>query len=1313
MLYYYYATDGQQYGPGTVEDLQACFEGGMLDATCLVYGEGFADWITLGEIPDLMARLAPKPKPPPPPTGFRPPPPSLPKPKAAPAAPPLPQAAAAAPATTVAAAAPAPEPPAPKKPDEGVGFWTEKKTCDLVAYYYNTKTGALTWDCPDELKSEADASENAGNWAFIPDDEEGWVPARDIGGGNFQLLNGRTKKVKLKRGQKLLPLSYSSLGRSQSDLVLLDSLDEGLILHNLRERFKRNEIYTAIGGILIAVNPFKRLPLYSPERIEMYHKRGNKQMPPHPFLITSIAYNNILELQIDQSILVSGESGAGKTETTKQCLSFLAEVAGSVNNIEQRVLSANPILEAFGNAKTVRNDNSSRFGRFTEVLLDGSLRIAGAEVKNYLLEKSRVASQGPQERNYHIFYQMCLGAEAEQYGLTHPQYFNYLAQSGCYEVEGMDDVHEFEDVMGAFSLLGFEESKQQSIMSIVAGILHLGNVHFTPDTAGASDGSLIDPETMPSAQWAGREFGVDEESLQRALVNRTMHIRGQGDLTVPLRVEQALENRDALAKFVYDRLFDWLVERINASLRPAGGSAGARFIGILDIFGFEIFETNSFEQLCINFTNEKLQQLFNEDTFKNEEAVYRAEGVDFPPIEFIDNQPVVDLIEQRGGILTILDDIVRGPGKLEQKDAKLSQTLDKQFGPNSFFVPANQHRGLRGVTAFSVKHYAGQVCYNVSGFVLKNMDTLFPDLYELMSGASNGFVASLFPPKTEEGRKRTLGSVFKKSLLELMSKLRSTEPQYIRCVKPNPEKRAGSFSGGMCLEQLRYAGVFEAVRVRKNGYPFRYAFEAFLRRYKVICAMSGRYRPLAPGAAKDQATELIARTGQAFETMQVGRTMMLFRADEYRILELCRALGVERTSAKIQAIARGRLTRRYVRKVKAVVPKLHAALESKDPAQLDAALALVSETLGVFAGFSIAVPIGEWQACKDMREMLALADRLDPMLEKYAYSDLSEDNNFELLFKTLKDAQKVYDFHPNERFDYLYTTGREQFEGWREYRLKPRFEEAMDLLERDQMLELYAEAKRLEYDHPALKEIESLVGLSEEALLKRQYQRAQATNQTNRAMEKEIELKELYLDAHGGMFNFQQCSVLRTPDEYASVCWIGKEAAAANMRVWSDKPIVQSLTEIDDPKVAKAAVRTFKSMLGFAGDKRFAYPDTLVTDIIGDGIGDEDLRVDIFAMIMKQLTQNPNQKSADRYWALLMICLLHFPPGPALENYVHIFIRKHAPGPYKEELTRQCHKAAYVNVAASPPTAEMIPELLSSAGIVDPRAARLSGAFNR
>ena len=372
---------------------------------------------------------------------------------------------------------------------------------------------------------------------------------------------------------------------------------------------------------------------------------------------------------------------------------------------------------------------------------------------------------------------------------------------------------------------------------------------------------------------------------------------------MPLRTDQAVENRDALAKYdqyvcsslfnidvevcscsfflfgacryVYEKLFHWLVTRINASLAP--NCKQSNFIGILDIFGFEIFKQNSFEQLCINFCNEKLQQLFNEDTFKNEEAVYRSEGVAFPPITFIDNQPVVDLIESRGGIFTILDDVVKGPGKPETKDAKFGTTMDANFKANPIFVASHQHKGV-AYTAFSINHYAGTVTYDVDMFVEKNKDSLYADLYDMMARSSDPLIKVQF--SAAQGARRTLASEFKSQLSDLMKGLRATESHYIRCIKSNSQKKPRVFEGASCLEQLKCAGVFEAVTIRKNGYPFRYSFQRFVERYKCIMATESGWVPLKSSNKCDQCHEIITTTKQPFANMRWGTSMVFFRADE-------------------------------------------------------------------------------------------------------------------------------------------------------------------------------------------------------------------------------------------------------------------------------------------------------------------------------------------------------------------------------------------------------------------------------------------------
>ncbi|GMH66552.1 hypothetical protein TrRE_jg1028, partial [Triparma retinervis] len=1137
--FFYMTVDDEQIGPATIKEMRTKWKAGELTADCFYWYEGMNGWEALESNAPLLKQVNP---PAPPPKkrgggGAAAPPPPLPKEDTPPPPPPRAAAPAAPDFASYAQQRPSSStfaPPAAADPahkprrrilEKG---WMEKLTADLVPYYYNTATGALQWEKPAELMSSSNNG-NAANsgWFWVPSEEEGYVAARSMGGKQYQTKAGESFTYSAPRGVTLDPLNPASLSMLHNDLVLLEDLCEGMVLHNLRERYLKDQIYCGVGSILIAINPFKRLPLYTPDIIEKYNKRGNKVLAPHPFDVADKAYKTLLEVEKNQSILVSGESGAGKTETTKQCLMFLAEVAGSKANIEQRVLSVNPILEAFGNAKTLRNDNSSRFGRFSEIILDPEKRIAGAQIQSYLLEKSRVGYQQQGERNYHIFYQLCKSDWAEHYQLGGPENYGYLANSGCTDVKGIDDYREFQDVVESMDQLGFTQDEKHSIFSIISGIIQLGNVTFSAANINGADASTIDD--MGSAYAVASQFGVDSTELHHALTHRTLEIIGQEPIAVPLRVEQAAENRDALAKYVYEKLFNWLVKRINESLAPSCGKSN--FIGILDIFGFEIFEQNSFEQLCINFCNEKLQQLFNEDTFKNEEQVYKSEGVDFPPIQFIDNQPVVDLIEMRGGIFTILDDVVKGPGKPEQKDAKFGTLLDSKFASNPCFVASNMHRGVH-YSAFSINHYAGSVCYNISKFVDKNKDSLYSDLYDMMGKSSDGFIKQQF--SSAQGGRRTLANEFKSQLKALMNELRSTQSHYIRCIKANSQKRPRIFEGGSCLEQLKCAGVFEAVTIRKNGYPFRYTFERFVERYKCVLATEEGWQPLQSTDLRDQCYEILTATKQAFEQMQWGNTMILFRADEYRILELCRALSTDRVSSKIQAKARGRLTRRYLKLVQAARPRLREAESTRDLATLESALQYVNEVLGQFAVFSISAPIAEWARCKELVVVIRESARLEPELEQWLYSDLGDDNNFEMLFKTIKSAREIASKHPTPKFDELYAMAQEQFEGWRDYRLSGRLEEVMKTVERDEMGEIYAECKRLEYESPSLDEIEKLMGVSESELLKMQYKKANENGNAQRAVEKEIELKELVLDQFATNFVFEKCGMLRDPIDYAN-----------------------------------------------------------------------------------------------------------------------------------------------------------------------------------
>ncbi|GJP48412.1 hypothetical protein CLOM_g7701 [Closterium sp. NIES-68] len=687
-------------------------------------------------------------------------------------------------------------------------------------------------------------------------------------------------------------------------MTKLSYLHEPGVLHNLYLRYSVDEIYTYTGSILIAINPFRALPhLYDEQMMEQYKGTRLGELSPHVFAIAETAYRTMIDYGNSQSILVSGESGAGKTETTKLIMQYLAYMGGRANSdgrtIESQVLESNPLLEAFGNAKTVRNNNSSRFGKFVEIQFDRAGRISGAAVRTYLLERSRVVQVSDPERNYHAFYQLCAGAsdeERERLKLAPAETFHYLNQSSCFEIPGKNsNAEEYQNTRRAMEVVGLTIEEQEAIFRVVAAILHLGNITFTSGKA-ADSSKLHGDKAKFHLEAVAELLRVEKKKLRESLLTRTLVTR-DGNIKRDLDPEAAVVSRDTLAKTVYSRLFDWLVDKVNKSIGQ--DPACASIVGVLDIYGFESFETNSFEQFCINLANEKLQQHFNQHVFKAEQDEYEREEIDWSYIEFVDNKDVLELIEKKPmGIISLLDEQCMFPkSSAETFATKLYQTC----AAHSRFEKPKLSQ-----TDFTIDHYAGKVTYQTDLFLDKNKDYVVMEHQELMNHSKCSFVSGLFPVGEGENVKTkftSLGSSFKQQLADLMNTLSTTEPHYVRCVKPNSLNRPGAFENHNVLQQLRCGGVLEAIRISCAGYPTRRTFEEFLDRFSM----------LAPDLEYD--SEIKVTTKQLLEKLgltgfQVGKSKVFLRAGQMADLDAMRANKLHSAVRVIQRCVRTWLARR-------------------------------------------------------------------------------------------------------------------------------------------------------------------------------------------------------------------------------------------------------------------------------------------------------------------------------------------------------------------------------------------------------------------
>ncbi|XP_057322308.1 unconventional myosin IC isoform X2 [Microplitis mediator] len=666
------------------------------------------------------------------------------------------------------------------------------------------------------------------------------------------------------------------------DFVLLEDFqNEQAFIDNLRKRFRENLIYTYIGQVLVSVNPYKWLPIYDTSTIEYYERRNFFEAPPHIFALADTAYRALTKENRDQCILISGESGSGKTEASKKVLEFIAAATGHKKKVEAvnvKLIGSNPVLEAFGNAKTNRNDNSSRFGKYMDIQFDFHGDPVGGNILNYLLEKSRVIHQSSGERNFHIFYQLLAGANDETlrklFLKRNLDTYYYLSNGTKGTVDTIDDVAQYNRVIEAMKTVELNQQEQDDLFSIVASVLHMGNVGFTEEEGQAK---ILKPASVEAI---ASLVGCDVHQLAKAFTHRT--INAQGDVVIsPLNRELAIYARDALAKAVYDRLFTWLVARLNKSLQfnSQNSSARTNVIGILDIYGFEIFQKNSFEQFCINYCNEKLQQLFIQLTLRSEQEEYQREGITWENIDYFNNKVICDLIEEKyKGIISLMDEECLRPG--EPTDISFLDKLNSNLSSHPHYISHQkadiQTQKIMGRDEFRLVHYAGDVTYNVRGFLEKNNDLLFRDLREVMSHTTNSITRAIFDVKDLKSKKRpdTAVTQFKNSLNNLVDILMGKEPSYIRCIKPNDFKISGQFNDKIVLHQVKYLGLMENLRVRRAGFAYRRPYDQFLQRYKSLCPSTW---PSYQGTAKEGVQILVSHLNYDDNEYQMGNTKLFIR----------------------------------------------------------------------------------------------------------------------------------------------------------------------------------------------------------------------------------------------------------------------------------------------------------------------------------------------------------------------------------------------------------------------------------------------------
>ncbi|XP_004524741.1 myosin heavy chain, muscle isoform X16 [Ceratitis capitata] len=765
---------------------------------------------------------------------------------------------------------------------------------------------------------------------WVPDEKEGYLLGEikatkgDI--VSVGLPGGESKDFKKDQLQQVNPPKYEKA----EDMSNLTYLNDASVLHNLRQRYYNKLIYTYSGLFCVAINPYKRYPVYTNRCAKMYRGKRRNEVPPHIFAISDGAYVDMLTNHVNQSMLITGESGAGKTENTKKVIAYFATVGASTKkdesqknkgSLEDQVVQTNPVLEAFGNAKTVRNDNSSRFGKFIRIHFGPTGKLAGADIETYLLEKARVISQQSLERSYHIFYQIMSGSVPgvkDTCFLSDNIYDYYNVSQGKVTVPNMDDGEEFQLADQAFDILGFTSQEKQDVYKITAAVMHMGGMKFKQ--RGREEQAEQDGEEEGGR--VAKLFGCDTAELYKNLLKPRIKV-GNEFVTQGRNVQQVTNSIGALCKGVFDRLFKWLVKKCNETLDTQ--QKRQHFIGVLDIAGFEIFDYNGFEQLCINFTNEKLQQFFNHHMFVLEQEEYQREGIEWTFIDFgMDLQMCIELIEKPMGILSILEEESMFPKATDQTFAeKLTNT---HLGKSAPFQKPKPPKPGQQAAHFAIGHYAGVVAYNITGWLEKNKDPLNDTVVDQFKKSQNKLLVEIFADhpgqsgggeqaKGGRGKKgggfATVSSAYKEQLNSLMTTLRSTQPHFVRCIIPNEMKQPGVVDAHLVMHQLTCNGVLEGIRICRKGFPNRMVYADFKQRYMILAPAI----MVAEKQPKNAAAKCLESVGLDPDMYRIGHTKVFFRAGVLGQMEEFRDERLGKIMSWMQGWARGYLARRNFKKL--------------------------------------------------------------------------------------------------------------------------------------------------------------------------------------------------------------------------------------------------------------------------------------------------------------------------------------------------------------------------------------------------------------